>query len=113
MSGDNASLALVASIAERARPVDVAVLFAGAARTALMDGVLPTSTLPARSRQLGCSTLPTWCPVYLDGWQHFHEGAMAVRAAFAATGDGHRLVLPKSGDFAELEARGGTRDRDP
>jgi L-ascorbate metabolism protein UlaG (beta-lactamase superfamily) len=52
VSGDNASVDLVKQIADRFAPIDVAVLFAGAARTALMDGAPLTLTSQAASRRL-------------------------------------------------------------
>ncbi|TDD12388.1 MBL fold metallo-hydrolase, partial [Kribbella turkmenica] len=47
VSGDNASVDLVKQIADRFAPVDVAVLFAGAARATLMDGAPLTLTSEA------------------------------------------------------------------
>ncbi|NUT97217.1 MAG: MBL fold metallo-hydrolase, partial [Saccharothrix sp.] len=82
VSGDNASLAVVEAIAARFGPVDTAVLFAGAARTALFDGALLTldSELAASAaRVLGARRV---VPVHFEGWKHFTEGQDVLVSAF-------------------------------
>ncbi|PWJ52956.1 hypothetical protein SAMN06264364_11692 [Quadrisphaera granulorum] len=83
ISGDNASLAHVERVAERFPDIAVAVLFAGAARTPLVDGCLTlTSAETAQAAQiLGC---PRVLVVHTDGWAHFTEGARDVASAFEA-----------------------------
>ncbi|QAY70780.1 MBL fold metallo-hydrolase [Xylanimonas protaetiae] len=85
VSGDNASLRVVDEVAARFPAVDVAVLFAGAARTPLVDDVLTlTSDAAAEAvRRLG---RPRTLPVHTDGWAHFTEDGARLRAAFATAG---------------------------
>ncbi|GAA0625086.1 MBL fold metallo-hydrolase [Kutzneria viridogrisea] len=93
VSGDNASIEVVQRIAERFGPVDTAVLFAGAARTPLLDGALLTldSELAARAASLlGARRV---VPAHLDSWAHFTEGLTEFVGAFTAAGIADRLVL--------------------
>jgi L-ascorbate metabolism protein UlaG (beta-lactamase superfamily) len=93
VSGDNASLDVVRSIAGRVGPVDTAVIFAGAARTGLFDGALLTldSAMAAEAAViLGARRV---VPVHFDSWAHFTEGGDALRAAFEAAGLADRLEL--------------------
>ena len=94
VSGDNASLELVAEIAGRVGPVDTAVLFAGAARVdQLFDGGL----LTLDSAQAAEATLILGArrvvPVHFDSWGHFTEGRESLVAAFEAAGLTDRLHL--------------------
>jgi L-ascorbate metabolism protein UlaG (beta-lactamase superfamily) len=91
VSGDNASLDLVERIAERFGPVDTAVLFAGAARTAALDGALLTldsAQAAEAARILGARRI---VPVHLDSWAHFTEGRGELVDAFSAAGLGDRV----------------------
>lgn len=93
VSGDNASLDVVRAIAGRLGPIDIAVLFAGAARTPLLgDAYLTlTSTQAAQAAQiLGASQV---IPLHYDGWSHFTEGADDLQAAFTRAGLAERLTL--------------------
>jgi len=102
VSGDNASLRVVREVAERFGPVDVAVLFAGAARTPLLgDANLTLSSADAAEATeiLGARYA---VPVHHDSWAHFTENADDLRAAFAAAGLSDRLVLLKPGEQAGL-----------
>jgi len=96
VSGDNASLDVVRAVAGRAGPVDVAVLFAGAARTPLLDGYLTlTSDQAAQAAQiLGAGTV---IPVHAEGWGHFTEGVDGLTAAFARHGETGRLAVLQPG----------------
>ncbi|MDG6105522.1 MBL fold metallo-hydrolase [Dactylosporangium aurantiacum] len=83
VSGDNASLAVVAGIAARFPVVDVAVLFGGRARTPLLgdaDLTLSADGMLEAARILGAKRV---VPVHVDSWAHFTEGIDDVRAAFA------------------------------
>jgi L-ascorbate metabolism protein UlaG (beta-lactamase superfamily) len=97
VSGDNASLDVVREVARRAGPIDVAVLFAGGARTPLVDGFL---TLPSDAAAEAARILDARHVVVLhvEHWAHFTQGPDSVREAFAAAGLGDRLVLPPLGD---------------
>ncbi len=101
VSGDNASLDVVARVAERFPVIDVALIFAGAARTPLVDGYLTlTSVQAARAAALlGARRV---VPVHCDSWRHFTEGAGDLRQAFARAGLADRLVLLDPGQVAVL-----------
>ncbi|MFF3751488.1 MBL fold metallo-hydrolase [Streptomyces sp. NPDC002018] len=92
VSGDNASLDVVKQVADRFAPVDVAVLFAGAARTPLVDGYL-TLTAEQAAEAARLLRARTVVPVHAEGWQHFTEGPDDLRAAFARQGLDTLLVL--------------------
>lgn len=85
VSGDNASLPLVEQIASRFPIVDVAVLFAGAARVPSIDANLTlTSADAARAAvMLGARTV---VGVHTEDWQHFSESREQLEAAFADAG---------------------------
>ncbi|WP_027346319.1 MBL fold metallo-hydrolase [Hamadaea tsunoensis] len=92
VSGDNASLAVVEEIAARFGPVDTAILYAGAARTALFDGALLTLDSPAAARAAQLLGARTVVVAHVDSWSHFTEGYADVEAAFAAAGIADRLI---------------------
>ncbi|MDM4762108.1 MBL fold metallo-hydrolase [Galbitalea sp. SE-J8] len=85
VSGDNASLGLVGQIAERFPGIDIALLFAGAARTPVAPGVLTlTSTDAARAaRILGAARV---VGLHTEDWTHFTETRADLEAAFTAAG---------------------------
>lgn len=93
VSGDNASLDVVREIAARVGPVDTAVLFAGAARTALFDGALLTvdgARAAEAARILGARRV---VPAHCDSWAHFTESRDDLVAAFTSAGLAGRLQL--------------------
>ena len=97
VSGDNASLDVVARVAEHAGRVDLAVLFAGAARTPLVpDGPLTlTSEQAAEAARL--LEAPRVVVVHTDSWAHFTETIDDVRTAFDRAGLADRLHVPAHG----------------
>jgi L-ascorbate metabolism protein UlaG (beta-lactamase superfamily) len=100
VSGDNASVELVSEIVERVGPVDVAVLFAGGARTALLDGAPLTLTVEdavAAAQSLDPAVI---VPVHTEGWAHFSEGPDLLAAGFARAGLSDRLHLLPAGAAA-------------
>ncbi|WP_225794233.1 MBL fold metallo-hydrolase [Streptomyces aculeolatus] len=102
VSGDNASLDVVRSIAARLGPVDIAVLFAGAAQTPLLGAAHLTLTsehAAAAAAVLGAHDV---VPLHFEHWGHFTQGADSLVAAFEAAGLGHRLRLPRPGEAVEL-----------
>jgi L-ascorbate metabolism protein UlaG (beta-lactamase superfamily) len=101
VSGDNASLAVVREITDRSGPIDIAVLFAGAARTPLLDGDLTLGS-DAAAQAAGLLGARAVVPVHAEGWGHFTEDASTIPAAFARHGLGDRLVLLPPGDSATL-----------
>jgi L-ascorbate metabolism protein UlaG (beta-lactamase superfamily) len=102
ISGDNASLDRVDEIAARFAPVDVAVLFAGAARTALADGAPLTLTSEWAAEAAQRLDARHVVPVHFEGWGHFSEGRETLRPAFAAAGLADRLVLLERGEWWTL-----------
>jgi L-ascorbate metabolism protein UlaG (beta-lactamase superfamily) len=96
VSGDNASVAVVEAIAARHGPVDVAVLFTGAARVPAFDDILTLSgeRAVAAARALEARAV---VPIHCDGWAHFSEGVQDVEAAFAAAGMTERLAVAAPG----------------
>lgn len=92
VSGDNASLRVVKEIAAAFPEIDAAVLFAGAARTPLLDGYLTlTSAEAAEAAQI--LGRPKVLAAHTDGWAHFTQNRDTFRAAFEAAGLRH-LLLP-------------------
>jgi L-ascorbate metabolism protein UlaG (beta-lactamase superfamily) len=94
VSGDNASVDLVAEIAERTS-IDIAILFAGAARTPIIDGALTLTSeaAVAAARLLAPATI---IPVHTEGWAHFTEGPEILAKTFAAADV--PLTLPPMGE---------------
>lgn len=93
VSGDNASLGHVKEIADRFARIDVAVLFAGAARTPLLNGAnltLTSDDAVEAARILGDATI---VPVHTEGWMHFTEGPDRFLAAFREAGLEDRVEM--------------------
>jgi len=101
VSGDNASLDVVRAVAERTGPVDVAVLFAGAARTPLIDGYL-TLTAPDAAEAAQVLGVRTVVPVHAEGWTHFTQGVDDLVAAYAERGLADRLKVLAPGETATV-----------
>jgi L-ascorbate metabolism protein UlaG (beta-lactamase superfamily) len=99
VSGDNASLDVVRTIAERVGDVDVAILFAGAVQLPhRFDGAyltLSSDRAAMATKLLGVSAA---LPVHFEGWTHFTQGARELRAAFAGNSVSDRLVLAERGE---------------
>jgi L-ascorbate metabolism protein UlaG (beta-lactamase superfamily) len=101
VSGDNASLGVVRAVADRLGPVDVAILFAGAAQTALVPDAYLTLTSEAAaeaSRILGARAV---VPLHYEGWAHFTQGRATLLAAFERAGLADLLHLPRPGESIE------------
>ena len=101
VSGDNASLDVVRAVVGRIGPVDVAVLFAGAARTPLVDGYLTLTAADAAEAAavLGARAV---VPVHAEGWAHFTQGVDDLVAAYAARGLADRLHVLSPGQTATV-----------
>lgn len=102
VSGDNASLDVVRTIADRLGPFDVAVLFAGAARTPLIPDAPLTLTSEAAAeaaRMLGARHV---VPLHFEHWAHFTEDGGALTKAFAEAGLTDRLRLLEPGGSVRL-----------
>ncbi|MEV6268051.1 MBL fold metallo-hydrolase [Kribbella sp. NPDC051936] len=103
VSGDNASLGLVKEIADRFAPIDVAVLFAGAARTTLLDGANLTLTSADAVEAARLLDAAVVVPVHTEGWAHFTEGPDQFAAAFAEAGLSDRVKLLDHGVATDLD----------
>lgn len=93
VSGDNASLGYVKEIVDRFPSIDVAILFAGAARTALLDGANLTLTSEDAVEAARILDGATVVPVHTEGWTHFTEGPDTFVAAFRSAGLEDRVTL--------------------
>lgn len=92
ISGDNASLGVVREIADHAGPIDVAVLFAGRARSPLMDAYLTLSAdQAAEAADILASSIVI--PMHVEGWQHLTENAALIPEAFARRGLADKLLV--------------------
>jgi L-ascorbate metabolism protein UlaG (beta-lactamase superfamily) len=101
VSGDNASMNVVRAVADNLAPIDVALLFAGAARTPVLDAYLTIGSDQAAEAAavLGARAV---VPLHTEGWQHFTQGPGTVRDAFARHGHQDQLVLLAPGESASL-----------
>jgi L-ascorbate metabolism protein UlaG (beta-lactamase superfamily) len=101
VSGDNASLEVVAQVAERLAPIDIAVVFAGAARIPLLDGYLTLTSEQAAEATalLGARSV---IPVHAEGWEHLTQGPDTIRDAFTRHGLADRLTVLAPGESTTL-----------
>jgi L-ascorbate metabolism protein UlaG (beta-lactamase superfamily) len=85
VSGDNASLPLVRQIADRFAPVDIALLFAGAARIEEIDADLTLNSTDAATaaESLGARLV---VGLHTEDWTHFSHTRAQLEAAFDGTG---------------------------
>ncbi|EPR75282.1 hypothetical protein ADILRU_2423 [Leifsonia rubra CMS 76R] len=85
VSGDNASLPLVQQIAGRFPDIDIAVLFAGAARISAVNGPLTLTSADAAeaARILDVHRV---VGLHTEGWEHFTETRADLEAAFDGAG---------------------------
>jgi L-ascorbate metabolism protein UlaG (beta-lactamase superfamily) len=93
VSGDNAALEHVGAVADRFGPVDVAILFAGAARTALPDGAYLTLTSDQAAQAALILRAVHVVPLHFECWAHFSQGRNTLDSAFAAAGLRDRLHI--------------------
>lgn len=102
VSGDNAATELVEEIAGKIGPVDIALLFAGAARTSLFDGA-PLTLTSAGAVTAARLLRARWIvPLHVRGWAHFSEGPSRISAAFQEAGMSGRLRLLAPGESVTL-----------
>jgi len=102
VSGDNASLDIVEQVRDRIGTIDVALLFAGAARTSLFDGAPLTLTSQDAAAATELLDARWVVPLHISGWSHFTEGPEEFRAAFDQAGLGDRLQLLEPGESVAL-----------
>ena len=110
VSGDNAAVEHVEAVAGRAGPVDVALLFAGAARTPSIDAplTLTAADAVAAAGLLGDAVV---VPVHADSWAHFSEDVDDVVRAFDAAGLSERLLVLSAGTPTPVPLPGAGRLR--
>ena len=100
LSGDNASLNAVQNIRDTIGTVDVAVLFAGAARVATKERNRPLTLTGQRAAAaaevLGARTV---IPAHVDSWAHFSEGLDEFVTAFDEAGLGHLIADAPHGQW--------------
>ncbi|MGM7669907.1 MBL fold metallo-hydrolase [Microbacterium sp. A93] len=102
ISGDNASLEAVEQVAADFGPVDVAVLFAGAARLGIFDNAPLTFTGPMAAEAARILQARVAAPLHADSWKHLSEGVEDVTRAFAEAGLQDVLRVPEPGAPLEL-----------
>jgi L-ascorbate metabolism protein UlaG (beta-lactamase superfamily) len=105
ISGDNASLELVRVIAERLGPFDVAVLSAGAAQSALVEGAFLTLTSELAAEAVRILGSPETVLLHFEGWAHYTQGRDTLRQVFERAGLGRRLRLLERGEWTTLTQR--------
>ncbi len=97
ISGDNASLDVVRTIADRLGPIDIAVLFAGGAQMPFLGDAyltLPSRDAAEAARLLGVRAV---VPLHYADWTHFSDGLESLREAFAGADVGGRLMSAEPG----------------
>lgn len=101
VSGDNASLPLVEQIAGRFPGIDIAILFAGAARVPGLDAALTLTALDAARAAdlLGCAKV---VGLHVEDWEHFSESREQLESAFAESVAPERLISTPRGERVEL-----------
>jgi L-ascorbate metabolism protein UlaG (beta-lactamase superfamily) len=100
LSGDNASLEAVADIAHRLGPIDVAVLFVGAARVpSRQNGRLLTLSSARAAATAEVLRAKVVIPAHADGWAHFTEGVNDIQRAFSDAGISKVFRLPPMGEW--------------
>jgi L-ascorbate metabolism protein UlaG (beta-lactamase superfamily) len=102
VSGDNASLDLVRNIAETFPTIDVALLFAGAARTKLLGDNNLTLGSAEAAEAAAILGAPDVVVVHCDSWTHFTEQCPTVAPAFEAAGLAGVLRRPPPGEQLTL-----------
>jgi L-ascorbate metabolism protein UlaG (beta-lactamase superfamily) len=107
VSGDNASIRVVAEVARNHPRIDAAVLFAGAARVqGKFDGrplTLDAVRVAAAAAILGS---PVVVPAHYDGWGHFSETGADIAEAFEQAGYSSVLRLAEHGTWIRLDGSG-------
>jgi L-ascorbate metabolism protein UlaG (beta-lactamase superfamily) len=103
ISGDNASIATVAEIAQRAPAIDAVVLHAGAARVpSRFRGRALTLYGPRAAAAAAVLGAATVIPAHYDGWTHFSEGRDELVRAFDDAGQAEQLRLRDHGSWIPL-----------
>lgn len=101
VSGDNSSLDVVRSIAERCGPIDVALLFAGAGVVPPLEAVitLTAEEVAEASVILGAQHVVV---VHADSWAHFTQGRPEIETAVERAGLQDRVTVLAPGAVVTL-----------
>ena len=103
VAGDNASVGVVADIADRLDPIDVAILFVGAVQLPhRFDGAYLTLSGDRAAHATEILGAHSVIPVHNEGWTHFTQGIDQTRAAFAGWGLSERLVVAERGQTVSV-----------
>ncbi len=101
VSGDNASVGVVAEVTAHHPRIDVAVLFCGAARVAQRERGRPLTLTSERAADATVLLGQPWVmPVHYQGWAHFSEGLESVIKAFEDAGVRSRLLVADPGTWS-------------
>jgi L-ascorbate metabolism protein UlaG (beta-lactamase superfamily) len=104
VSGDNASIDVVQEVLDHLGPIDVALLFGGAARTPLIDAYL-TMGAAGLARAAALLRPAVVVPVHSEGWGHSTEGQETLPVEFERAGVLDQLALLTPGAHVEVEGR--------
>jgi L-ascorbate metabolism protein UlaG (beta-lactamase superfamily) len=97
VSGDNASLELIAEIAGKFANIELAIVFAGAANVGRFGEIPMTLTATEAIELAQLMPRAKIVPVHVSDWAHFTEPLDAFLRDFAARADESRLVVPPRG----------------
>ncbi|RKR86547.1 L-ascorbate metabolism protein UlaG (beta-lactamase superfamily) [Micromonospora pisi] len=102
ISGDNASLDIVAVVAEHFPATEIAILNLGAARIPVRGNGLLTLNAEMAARAAALLGARAVVPMHQDGWGHYTQDADDVVRAFEEAGLTNVLVDVRPGDSASL-----------
>ena len=111
LSGDTVWYEGIQEVAARF-PVDVALLFMGAARVAPAGPWNVTFTAEEGVEAARAFEGAAIVPVHFEGWEHFSESMTDIAQAFAAAAISSRLRWPAPGVPTEVEMAAKARARD-
>jgi hypothetical protein len=77
-------------------------LFAGAARTALLDDAYLTLTSDQAAEAAAILGARHVVPLHFEGWAHFSQGRDYLASAFTAAGLGDRLHVRQLGQHVTI-----------
>jgi L-ascorbate metabolism protein UlaG (beta-lactamase superfamily) len=98
VSGDNASIERVTEVAAKMPQIDIAILFAGAARVDFKDEGRPLTLTAERAADAALLLdAKTIVPAHFRGWAHFSQDPNELVAAFSDAGIADRLHVPEPG----------------
>lgn len=102
ISGDNASIDIVKKIKDFIKNIDIAIVFAGAARTTLANGANLTLTSLQTEEATRILNPTHIVPLHFEHWAHFTENAFDLREAFKKSTMNNKLIIPIAGETYKL-----------